>query len=95
MSGNRENLHRIFETLSTSGTNSVVGGSNNEGVVGRYEQLGIARGSFIELIYPEIFGPEEMGDPSASLSPEELTGLLAAYEQHLNGHGLLANEERI
>ena len=51
-------------------------------------EISKVRAEFIEEAYPKLFGPEEMGDPSRDMNPEELTAVLVAYENYLVRHGL-------
>lgn len=47
------------------------------------------RGKFIEEVYPELFGEEEMGDAAREFEPSEITAILIAYETNLAANGLL------
>jgi hypothetical protein len=51
------------------------------------------RAEFIENNYSRWFGTEEMGDPAAEVTPEQLTGILFQYEDHLAQNGLLKGHE--
>jgi hypothetical protein len=53
------------------------------------EELTLARSRFIEDVYPRLFGNEEMGDPAAEFTTDELTAVLVAYEGRLASEGLL------
>lgn len=50
-----------------------------------------ARVAFIEEVYPVIFGPELMGDSSATISAEGVTRAIDLFSLHLNRCGIRTN----
>jgi hypothetical protein len=53
------------------------------------EAVSDARVEFIEIVYPKLFGEEEMGDTSRDFSPAEITEILCLHEEYLASKGLL------
>lgn len=53
------------------------------------QHVALVRSEFIHVMYPRLFGDEEMGDGAEVFTPSDLTAVLVAYEGLLGSRGLL------